>query len=863
MSIVKSSGAGESGSTPFYNDVVTTSLRLNQGSTLTRAYGSSPTSNTTMSFGGWVKLTRINYANVFSATLGGSGVPQSFFAINDDEKMLFQSWTGSANIFHYISTQVFRDHGAWYHFWFQIDTSDGTAADRVKIYVNGERMTAFDTAVHVAGQNDTIIGFNQNYTHYFGHTNGTYGVGAYFADWWFLDGQDVSPVDTVGEFKKGIFIPKQYSSPTFGNKGWHLEFKQTGSSADTSGIGADTRDSGTKNHWTISGIDSYDSALVDSPENNFCILNLAAKSAGLTLSEGNLQTNNANDFALGTFAVNSGKWYYENYINSTNGGFAGVFEADDGVYKTTIDDGGNNPDGYGYYNNGNKLRDNSYVSYGSSFQTAGDIIGVALDMDNGAIYFSKNGTWQGSATASEIAAGTTTNAAYTGLSGSMVARVGHYNNNNPTVVNFGQDPSFAGSITAGTATPSDGAGKFKYTPPTGFLALCSANLQEPTIGPNSNSNSTDHFETILYVGNSASDGSGTTQNITGLDFKPDWIWVKNRDTAADHRTVDSSRGEQKTLYISGYYSENEGNDGTTGITGFTAASSAGAGGFVLGSHTGFNKQNDDFVAYNWKANGSTTSTISVGDVSSGVPSIASTVQVNSTAKFSIVTFTGNNTNDATIGHGLGTAPEWIITKNRDDSQVGGVDVHWRVFHKNLSNVGTGQHTEFLSRGLYEVEPGGHSNGYIKTVAANTYSTHAANVDSNAVNGSGDDMIAYCFVGVEGFSKFGKYTGNGSTDGTFIYLGFRPAWLMYKRIDSTGNWLIDDNKTQTFNPDSNYLIADGTDQEGDTTTNTAGHVFDMYSNGFKMRNTNTGRNADGGTYIYMAFAHMPFKYANAR
>ena len=386
--------------------------------------------------------------------------------------------------------------------------------------------------------------------------------------------------------------------------------------------------------------------------------------------------------------------------------------------------------------------------------------------------------------------------------------------------------------------------------------MCSANLEEPTIGPNSSTNTTDHFETILYVGNSASDGSGTTQNITGLDFKPDWIWVKNRDTAADHRTVDSSRGEQKTLYISGYFSENEGSDGTTGITGFTAASSAGAGGFVLGSHTGFNAQNDDFVAYNWKANDGTTS-------SDGNGSITSTVQVNSTAKFSIVTFTGNNTNDATIGHGLGTAPEWIITKNRDDSQVGGVDVHWRVFHKNLSNDGTGQHTEFLSRGLYEVEPGGHSNGYIKTVAANTYSTHASNVDSNAVNGSGDDMIAYCFVGVEGFSKFGKYTGNGSTDGTFIYLGFRPAWLMYKRIDTTGNWLIDDNKTQTFNPDSNYLIADGTDAEGDTTTNTAGHVFDMLSNGFKMRNTNSARNADGGTYIYMAFAHMPFKYANAR
>ena len=839
MSIVKSSGAGESGATNFYNEQVTTSLRLNQGSTLTRAYGTSPTSNTTMSFGGWVKLTRINYANVFSATLGGSGVPQSFFAINDDEKMLFQSWTGSANIFHYISTQVFRDHGAWYHFWFQIDTTDGTAADRVKIYVNGERMTAFDTAVH-ASSSVTVIGFNQNYTHYFGHTNGTYGVGAYLADWWFLDGQDVSPVDTVGEFKKGIFIPKSYSA-TFGNKGWHLEFKQTGSGADSSGIGADT--SGVGNHWTISGVDSYDSALVDSPENNFCILNLAAKSAGVTLSEGNLQTNNANDFALGTFAVNSGKWYYENLINSTNGGFAGVFEADDGVYKTTIDDGGNNPDGYGYYNNGNKLRDNTYTSYGSSFQTAGDIIGVALDMDNGAIYFSKNGTWQGSATASEIAAGTTTNAAFTGLSGSMVARVGHYNNNDATVVNFGQDSSFAGTITAGTATPSDGAGKFKYTPPTGFLALCSANLAEPTIGPNSSQNSTDNFETILYVGNSANDSSGTTQNITGLDFKPDWIWVKNRDTSADHRTVDSNRGEQKTLYISDAYIQNAGSDGTDGITAFTAASSAGAGGFVVGQHTGFNKQNDDFVAWNWKANGGTNSTNNNG-------SIQSTVQVNTTAGFSIVTYTGNATAGATVGHGLGAVPQWYFVKSIS------LATGWVVYHKDQNASPQNGYT------LLNL-PDDFFDTVVWNDTAPTSSVFSLGGSGYSSNNASATYVAYCFVGVEGYSKFGKYTGNGSTDGTFIYLGFRPALIIYKRIGASGNWLMDDNKTQTFNPDSNYLIADGTDQEGDTTSISSGHVFDMYSNGFKMRNTNSARNADGVTYIYMAFAHMPFKYANAR
>ena len=124
-------------------------------------------------------------------------------------------------------------------------------------------------------------------------------------------------------------------------------------------------------------------------------------------------------------------------------------------------------------------------------------------------------------------------------------------------------------------------------------------------------------------------------------------------------------------------------------------------------------------------------------------------------------------------------------------------------------------------------------------------------------------MAYCFAEIKGYSKFGSFHGNGSTDGTFVYTGFRPAYLLYKRSDSSGNWLIDDNVTQSFNPDSNYLVADTADLEGDTTTNTAGHVFDMLSNGFKMRNTNSARNASGGLYVYMAFADIPFKFANAR
>ena len=264
-------------------------------------------------------------------------------------------------------------------------------------------------------------------------------------------------------------------------------------------------------------------------------------------------------------------------------------------------------------------------------------------------------------------------------------------------------------------------------------------------------------------------------------------------------------------------------------------------GFTLGSDAGVNRNNSTYVAWNWKANGGTTSSNSSG-------SITSTVQANVAAGFSIILYAGNSTKGATIGHGLSAAPEMIWFKRRNAS------AGWAVYNKDLTDNGyalllnstaaqDNRNTQFLN----ETSPS---------------STLITLGDWNEAN-AGSNYVAYAFHSVEGFSKFGSYIGNGSTDGTFVYTGFRPAFLMYKRTDSTGNWLIDDNKTQTFNPDSNYLLADTSDAEGDTTTNTAGHVFDMLSNGFKMRNTNSARNASGGTFIYMAFAEAPFKYANAR
>jgi len=861
MSIVKANGAGES-ATNFYNGQVTTSLRLpNDNRALTRAYGTSPTSSTTMSFGGWFKITRVNYANVFSATLGGSGVPQSFFAINDDEKMLFQSWTGSANVFHYITTQVFRDQNSWYHFWFQIDTTDGTAADRVKIYVNGERVTAFDTAVHVAGQNDTIIGFNQNYTHYFGHTNGTYGMSGYLADWWFLDGQDVSPVDTVGEFKNGIFIPKSYSA-TFGNKGWHLEFKQTGTSADASGIGADT--SGVGNHWTVSSeFAAHDSALPDSPENNWAKLNpLMTFSANpQTFSECNLEVKTINADpgyfgAASNFGVSSGKWYAEFRAKATSvSGSAylcGVSNdpAEMARQGTTATAQYSANEFMYYSNNGNIYTNGSNSSYGNSYAT-GDVIGVALDLDNNKLYFSKNGTFQNSGDPTSGSTGTgavsiTADETYFFVLADLGGLVADWS------ANFGQDSSFAGDETATSNSDQNGNGTFHTAPPSGYLSLCSANLPESDISPNKTTQAVDHHGTLTYTsdGNAVNIVSGANDNngtaIGGeINSSPDWVWIKRRNASNNHQLFDTNRGTNVLV-------SNE-NGAESDYSSYFAFLSSSNGFRLPAASVNMNANGGTYVAWLWRANGGTTVT---NDASAtGIGSIDSVYQANTTSGFSIVTYTGsssgNNGTASTVAHGLGAVPKWIWFLPRDAYDG-------CVYHAGVaSDPATDKLLLHTSSTADSATAASDDSGFFNdTEPTSTVFSIGTRKHSNSNGG----MVAYCFAEVEGFSKFGSYIGNGSTDGPFVYLGFKPSFLMIKRaVGGTGNWIIHDDARDPNNEDSrDYLYANLANAQG-----TDGKV-DFLSNGFKQRSPSsyTSENASGSTYVYMSFAKNPFKYSTA-
>ena len=826
MSVIKSAGAGESGGFA-YNSVATQSLRFNDDSndylSKTETGGSGNQKTWTYSF--WFKHG--SRTSIFDfLTANASGDKYFEFSMSAAQKLTFYYHDSTL----LLTTQILRDRSAWYHIAVVHDTTQDDAEDRLKIYINGIKLTASDYDTNIL--NDTNLpedfdgGVNETgVEHLIGRNQvGNNDLDGYLSDVYLLDGTAVG--DTNGvlnefiEIKNGICIPKEYSG-SYGTHGFHFEFKQTGTgTASTSTIGADT--SGQTNHYTSNGLDAYDSAMPDSPENNFATLNpLDVTSA--TLSEGNLKiVSPGNIGANATYKMSSGKWYAEFYIDNS-----GSRTVDAHVVVGDINYVANFTGTVGsfvYYNAAGNLNGTT----GKATFTTGDIIAVAIDADNGTVAFYNDNSLQG----------TVSSLSYDAYCPSIT----NFNGSGAfAVANFGQDGSFAGTLTGGaigSATDGNGHGKFKYAPPSGFLALCTANLEEPTIGPNSTTQADDHFNTVLFSGN----GSGAS--VTGVGFQPDWIWAKNRTNSYSHELWDSSRGVNSDL---------QSDNANPEITDVNRLVSFDSDGFSYGASSNLYVNSTNSVAWNWKANGGTTSTISVGDVSSGVPSIASTVQVNATAGFSIVTFTGNGSDDATIGHGLGTTPAMIITKNRDETQ------QWRVHHKDLSQY----YVLYLAEDYAQIATNGSSNGYIKTVGDDTYSTHASNVDSLGVNGSSDKMVSYCFAEIEGYSKFGSYTGNGSTDGTFVYTGFRPAWVMVKRTDSADNWFIHDSTRDTVNPNAHLIYADIPNNEYDATGDADNSPHDFTSNGFKFRSSNANWNGDGAAYIYMAFAEAPFKYANAR
>jgi hypothetical protein len=554
--------------------------------------------------------------------------------------------------------------------------------------------------------------------------------------------------------------------------------------------------SGNGNHWNPININFYttdstydlmvDAPVVTEDASNYATLN-AVNQASNTITNGNLKTSfSYHGGNRSTIGMSSGKWYWE-VLPTTCPNFT-VIGIAPATAAITADLTGTTENCITYLSHtGYWWRNNTGTAYGASY-TASDTIGIALDVDNNSITFYKNGVSQGAITSVTLTGNTWF--ACIGNAASS-ATVGEFN--------FGQRP-------------------FAYTPPTGFVALNTFNLPTPTIGATASTQANKYFDATLYTGNG---GTNTIVNAGG--FQPDLVWAKDRGLSSAHRLVDAVRGVTKSLFSN--LTDAEATE--SGLTAFNS------NGFTVGSAIGMNYNTEPFVAWQWRASNTTP-------VSNTAGSITSTVSANTSAGFSVVTYTGNGSTGATVGHGLGVAPAMIIVKKR--SSTG----NWITYH-----TGTG-----LNQYLY----------LNSTMAAAT-ATPTWGVSSTTVtfqqsfgdyNDSGVTYVMYAFAEVAGYSKFGSYTGNGSSDSPFLYCGFKPRYIMFKMSSSTQNWLVFDSARSTYNQMGDILYPNLSSAEY-----VDSNKIDFLSNGVKIRSSQTDLNSNGGTYIYMAFAENPYKYSLAR
>tara|TARA_R110002167_G_scaffold154267_1_gene348486 strand:- start:352 stop:1995 length:1644 start_codon:yes stop_codon:yes gene_type:complete len=536
----------------------------------------------------------------------------------------------------------------------------------------------------------------------------------------------------------------------------------------------------------------------------------------VTYSEGNLKLGLAdNAMARGSIMPSSGKWYWEANLISTDGAdLASIGICKTGYISGAAFDQNALVDGYVYINNGT-TRDHATdgdQSYAGASYAADDIMAVAYDADNGTLAFLKNNAAQGTA--------------YSSLSGQHGAYFTGYGNTANWVVNFGQDSSFAGTETAQGNTDGNGVGDFYYAPPSGFLALCTSNLPEPDVVPG------EHFNSVLYTGNGTAIGSGG-QAVTGLGFQPGLLIGKARSDGNSTAVYDQVRGVEKEINMEGTAAEGDRDEGVTAF---------GTDGFTVGSHDKFNRSGTSMVAWSWKANGSGSNNTD-GD-------ITSTVSANLDAGFSIVKYTATGTTGNTFGHGLGAVPDTIWFKSLTTQS-------WNCFFPNTFMGGT--------KGMQVDNEGAaadvtHMNNTMPTSTVITLGANQAATNAFA-DGVGQAYIVYCWKNIEGFSKIGEYEGsNNAASGTFVNCGFRPAYLMIKNADAADtNWSVLTSKIEPNNVVStpSFLDASVAEQSG-----IASNSIDFTSNGFNQRNADIRFN-DPQTYVFMAFAETPFKYANAR
>jgi len=749
--------------------------------------------------------------------------------------MLFYTGTGDRNHDHitfrngeigltwdlksYVTTAKYRDPSAWYHIVFAIDTTQTTASNRIKLYVNGSEVTDLNY------NGDPGLDYNFRFMntariHYLGYSSfhPSPHFDGYMAEVNFIDGQALTPSDFGESGTYGEWKPIEYTG-TYGTNGFYLDF------ADSADLGNDV--SGEGNDWTTNNLAATDQML-DTPTNNFCTmtpLTNGKHGGNVVFSQGNLRVaitgDNFQRNAYSTFNLpKTGKWYWEVYVEAGDSSEIGIIE--DAQDYQISDDWSFIGNGWAYAgSNGKKIDHGPSTTWGNSYGNT-DLISVAVDMDNSKIWWAKNGTWQVSGNPS-----TGANAAYTNVSGNVSPAVGDNSSvAHTTISNFGQDSSFAGNKTAQGNTDDNGYGDFYYEPPTGFNALCTANLSDPAVIPS------EHFNVKLFTGN-----GGT--NTTDVGFAADLVWSKQRSTTAEHMLVDVLRG--LTSSSGGYLRPNT-TDGESGSWSYDAITTSGnnvISKYLTGYTGSANLNGATQVLWCWKANG--TSVLNENGT------LDSQVSANTDAGFSIVSYTGTGSN-ATVGHGLSSAPEMVIVKGRDQT------AHWMVGSDYLTSWNYSMKMDNTSAESSD------SMKWNNTSPSNTVFTVGT---EPFTNGNNNTFVSYCFHSVDGYSKVGSYTGNGSTDGPFVYCGFRPAFVLIRCATSAEEWWMFDAKRDPDNLVHHALRPSGSSAESSGTAAGSEHM-DFTSNGFKITARGGSVNGNtGGTYIFYAIAENPFKYTNAR
>tara|TARA_R100000278_G_scaffold37611_3_gene33520 strand:+ start:835 stop:4299 length:3465 start_codon:yes stop_codon:yes gene_type:complete len=843
------------------------------------------------SLSGWFQVSA-NYK--YLVTDGYAGTGGGYFAIHTNGSGGLAVGTGDASGSSSIAingSETVTD-GEWHHFVYTSSVSSGTATG--KLWVDGNYAGTDTTTSTIAYSNETAFGW-------FAYAN------VYHA----------CSLDQIRIFNRALTDAE-------------VQQLAGGYGLDASSVG---------NHFNPVGLQSVD-VVLDTPTNNWCTFS-PIQNTSATTSQGNLGgAHSGSSWAslIGTIGVSSGKWYWEscNVSSSTNYVMVGICKVEE-THDAFASHVGSAAGGYVYYNyssgsTGSKYNNNTTSNYGDKW-TTGDIIGVALDLDAGTITFYKNNVSQG--------------VAYSSLSGTFTAGQSWWTAD--SIVNFGQDSSFAGTKTAQGNADDNGIGDFYYSPPSGHLALCTSNLPDPAIDPAKNEQPSDHFKVLTYTG----DG-GTNRALTGVGFAPDFGWFKDRANTSSYVMVDTLRGT--STYRTYIGSDNNNGDDLTYSGPYIMVKTMDSDGYTLSTTGGTNTNGSGraMVSWNWLAGGeSPTKTYTVKVVSdsgnkyrfddfgssavtlelqeggtyifdqsdssnAGHPlrfsttsngthgggseyttgvtttgtagsagakttivvaastptlyyyctqhsgmggqantsdfnhgssnfdgAIQSLVSANTKAGFSIVTWTANGSTNDTIGHGLGGKPDVVIYKNLNASGnwhfiFDGVDGSEDYLHLNDDAPASNLDSSYTGiQGTSTIHNYGYTNG--------------------------TTMVAYCFKNREGYSKFGYYEGNGNSSspvqGPFVFLGFRPAWVMIKRWEGTdASWAISDNGRSTFNEIANTLWADANSSES-TISNDLN--IDFLSNGFKIRDSDGYYNAINVKYVFLAFAEQPFKFSNAR